>query len=92
MAQLVAGDVVTLMVLVTRSISPQHSALMLVFDFVAVVFQSLRFYEIYSSITIILITYKYKNYVNLIGFISKMLVILHFFVTIPLCSPSSSTR
>ena len=30
--------------------------------------------------TIILIAYKYKNYVNLFGFVSKILVILHFTV------------
>lgn len=92
MLQLAAGDLVTLVVLGFRTLWGGQSLWMLMLDFVAVVLQSLRFYEIYSSITIILITYKYKNYVNLIGFISKMLVILHFFVYRPLCSPSSSTR
>lgn len=80
MLQLAAGDLVTLVVLGVRTVWGGQSLWMLLLDFVAVVLQSLRFYEIYSSITIILITYKYKNYVNLIGFISKMLVILHFFV------------
>lgn len=53
---------------------------MLILESVVVVMQSLRFYEIYNSMTIILITYKYKNYVNLFGFVSKILVILHFTV------------
>lgn len=49
--------------------------------------QSLRFYEIYNSMTIILIAYKYKNYVNLFGFVSKILVILHFTVKSGLSRP-----
>lgn len=92
MLGLAAGDLVTLLVLGVRGAWGGQSAWMLLLDLMAVVVQSVRFYEIYSSITIILITYKYKNYVNLIGFISKMLVVLHFFVPPPPLSPSSSTR
>jgi hypothetical protein len=54
----------------------------MILDFVVVFIQSMRFLEIYNTLSIMLISLKYKNYVNLFSFLSKLLIVLHVSVRV----------
>jgi sensor histidine kinase YesM len=87
MVNLVRGELITISIFALDMALPESGNYEILLDMIAIYFQFFRFLEIYSSITILLITYKYKNYVNLFNFISKIFVMLHFFVISVLFRP-----
>jgi hypothetical protein len=50
-------------------------------DYIVALVQVKRFLDIYSSLAISLISLKYKNTVSLLGFMSKLLIIVHICVS-----------
>jgi hypothetical protein len=54
----------------------------IIFNYIVIVIQLNRFVDIYNALVIMLISFKYKNTVNLIGFLNKLFVILHVCVPI----------
>ena len=64
----------------------------IILDYIVVAIQTKRFLEIYNALAIMLISLKYKNTVNLFGFLGKLFVILHFCVFYALFRPLSCTR
>lgn len=87
MVNLVRGELITISIFALDLALPESGNYEIILDMMAIYFQFFRFLEIYSSVTILLITYKYKNYVNLFNFISKIFVMLHFFVIYALFRP-----
>lgn len=73
-------DLITILVILSELIFSIDSPYGIIIDFTVIFIQTKRFNEIYNSLTIILIGNKYKNYVNLFGFISKLFTALHIFV------------
>lgn len=55
---------------------------MLIFDCITIIILAKRAFQIYNSFVILIIATKYKNEMTIIDLVIKMMIILHFFVSL----------
>lgn len=74
------GDLLSILYFSSQTQASPSSTYEYFFDALSILANGLRLSEIYNCLVIVTVSYRYKNYANLFGFISKILITLHLIV------------